>query len=249
MSSTVAQAIAKAEQLAREGEARWKSKCLGFVAQMYGYAASGTPPGNGRDVPYAIDAWKVSKAKHAGDKNPPIGALVYWDASSTNKAGHVALSAGGGNVYTTHTGGGVVRKMPLSSVGLPNYLGWADPTLAAGGYRLPKDYSATATTAPGKAGSPSGGTTSWTGTPSTIPKQTLSIAGLEIGTADGSSPVDKVGKILAGMNPMNAFVAMASRFFFITLPSSWVRIQAFMLGTLFVVLAVILFAWEGTSSG
>ncbi len=137
--------------------------------------------------------------------------------------------------------------MKLSSVGLPNYLGWADPTLAAGGYKVPKDYSATPVsgkaTAAGVPIPPAAGTTS------TTPKQTLSIGPLSIGTADGTSPTEKAGQLLAGMNPMNAFVAMASRFFFITLPSSWVRIQAFMLGTLFLVLAVILFAWEGTSSG
>ncbi len=241
MSDTVAQAIAKAERLSQERQVKFLHTCLGFVAQMYGYASSGTPAGNGRSIPYAIDAWKVSKAKHAGDKNPPPGALVYWDASSTSKAGHVALSAGNGNVYTTHTNGGVVTKMKLSSVGLPNYLGWADPTLAAGNYRLPKDYSAT--TPAGKGQSPTG--ENWTGTPSTTPKQTVSVGPLSVGTADGSNPLE----FLRSLNPMNAFVELASRFFFITLSSSWVRIQAFMLGTLFVVLAIILFAWEGTSSG
>lgn len=95
--------------------------CDNFCANMYGFDASGY-----------VDAtahWASMKTaeKHPGDHNPPAGMLVFWGGGH----GHIAISAGGGNVWSTDiAGAGTVAKVPLTRIGTAwgkPYLGWSLP--------------------------------------------------------------------------------------------------------------------------
>lgn len=90
MPRNVAEALAWAKKQATNPTENWHRQCLGFVRQAYGFGTTGTDD--------AGQAWDKSKKRHKGDKNPPAGALVYWETKSV--ADHVALSAGGGKVYS-----------------------------------------------------------------------------------------------------------------------------------------------------
>lgn len=102
---------------------RWAvGMCDNFVANMFGYNASGYPT--------AINHWNSipSQDKHPGDMNAPAGALMFWGGGS---AGHVALSDGHGGIFSTdypspgmvsHVNADVISK----SWGKP-YLGWSLP--------------------------------------------------------------------------------------------------------------------------
>lgn len=96
--------------------------CLGFVDDAFG------APGGSR-MPTAIAQWyravEAGKA-HPRDRNPPIGAQVFW--WSGNPARHIALYAGNGMIISTGVDGDRVGMRPmeyLDSYG--PYLGWAEP--------------------------------------------------------------------------------------------------------------------------
>lgn len=110
------QALAKAASIKT-----WPvGRCDQFVAEMWGHSQSGYAT--------AVDNWNASPDKHQGaasDGTAPAGALVYWGGG----AGHVALSAGDGTVWSTDIGGpGTVTRVPWNEIsekwGKP-YLGWA----------------------------------------------------------------------------------------------------------------------------
>jgi hypothetical protein len=67
--------------------------------------------------------WNGASPKHAGDKNPPLGAFVYWNISAY---GHVGISDGAGGFWASSVNGriGHVTK----SMGGVNYFnayrGW-----------------------------------------------------------------------------------------------------------------------------
>ncbi|AGW42449.1 ABC transporter ATP-binding protein [Leifsonia xyli subsp. cynodontis DSM 46306] len=128
---TPTQAIAYA--LAQQ---RWPhGMCLGFVWSSYApdttitsdLTAYGYPP----PITRAIDGWNGSPLKHPGDRNPDIGAPVYYTAArsgATAGDGHVALYIGDGMIRTTDAGGyGINATVPLD---WPEhnwgrrYLGW-----------------------------------------------------------------------------------------------------------------------------
>jgi hypothetical protein len=93
--------------------------------------------------PDATTQWKNAQHRHAGDKNPPKGAPVFWTGGSKGY-GHAAISLGGGRIRTIDcTYGGVTNdadiNWPGNSWGLP-YAGWSEdiggvdvPWLRAGG--------------------------------------------------------------------------------------------------------------------
>jgi Lysozyme like domain len=97
--------------------------CDHFVARAYGLAHSGYAT--------AYDHWKAipSKYKHS-DGNAPAGALVFW-FTGTGRAGHVALSLGGGRVASND----ILRRgrIDIVSIGTitqkwgAKYLGWTPP--------------------------------------------------------------------------------------------------------------------------
>lgn len=100
--------------------AQYDGLCLGFVDDAY--AAS-----SGR-VGTAIAQWYRAKGAgvaRPGDRNPPLGAQVFW--LSGNPAKHVAIYAGGGMVLTTGAEGGRVGLVTMEYLdGYGPYLGWAE---------------------------------------------------------------------------------------------------------------------------
>ncbi|WP_027932042.1 hypothetical protein [Amycolatopsis thermoflava] len=68
--------------------------------------------------------WNGASPKHAGDRNPPLGAFVYWNISSPY--GHVGISDGAGGFYATSVGGkiGHVTKAQGGYSYYSNYRGW-----------------------------------------------------------------------------------------------------------------------------
>lgn len=106
------------------GTSKWRvGYCDNFVANMWGQSMSGYAT--------AVDNWNATPVKVTGSdatKDPaPAGALYYWGGG----AGHVALSAGDGTVYSTDIGGaGTVTRVPLSEINTKwnkPFLGWAPP--------------------------------------------------------------------------------------------------------------------------
>lgn len=95
--------------------------CDNFCANMYGWTASGYVD--------AVAHWKALPAavRHSGDREVPAGMLAFWSGGH----GHVAISAGGGDVWSTDiAGAGTVARVPLARIaadwGKP-YLGWGEP--------------------------------------------------------------------------------------------------------------------------
>lgn len=113
------EAVAWAMQYVGNG-AYYNHLCLKFVDDAY--AATGSRSGR------AIDQWYKAKAAgkaHPGDRNPPIGAQVFW--WSGNDAKHVALYAGGGMIISTGADYDRVGMVPWSYFdGYGPYLGWAE---------------------------------------------------------------------------------------------------------------------------
>lgn len=78
-------------------------------------------------APTAIAAWGQARLKHPGDPAPPAMVPVYFRGGSTG-AGHAALSAGGGWIFSTDwpTAGrvGEVKITTLAATWHETYLGW-----------------------------------------------------------------------------------------------------------------------------
>lgn len=98
--------------------------CDNFVANMYGYSASGYAT--------AAEHWSNLPGgdQHPSDYNAPAGALMFWGGGS-NGNGHVAISDGAGGIYSTDISGpGTVSHVAATEIsskwGLP-YLGWSPP--------------------------------------------------------------------------------------------------------------------------
>ena len=234
------------------GMSSWPDKCLGFVANMYGLQGSGTP-----DPKTAYNAWVTNPYKHPGDTNAPEGALVFW-RGRLGSAGHVALSIGNGEAVSTHASNGHPDVYKISDIHIGQYLGWADPAFGATGYKIPSDFGSAP---PAQTKNPVN--------MQVVPGQTIGSGYRVVGTGGSkaeqqqaqqgnipmflaefaTNPLGAIQHLFASANPLTAFEAMAGRFLWITLPSSWVRIQAAGAGMIFLILAIILFAWEGSSSG
>lgn len=121
---TSAAAIVWATAQAAGGPEVWYRRCLNFVAQAYGWSNAGTH--------YAIDHYTdamPTHLRHPGDRNPPPGALLFWDTGQ--RAGHVALSVGNGLIATNDIDGpGRISIVPATAIEKrwgARYLGWAPP--------------------------------------------------------------------------------------------------------------------------
>jgi hypothetical protein len=126
--SAEAKAIAWARQYL--GKNYDSGLCLLFVEQAY--SAAGISIGA---APTAVGYWNGDPrgyARHPGDKNPPVGALVFWGATKSNSAGHVGIYEGGHTVISTSSwpeSGDQVHEWSFSgrnAAGYP-YLGWLLP--------------------------------------------------------------------------------------------------------------------------
>lgn len=108
----------------------WYRRCLNFVARAYGWSTAGTQ--------YAIDHYRAAMPgglRHDGDRNPPPGALLFWDTGK--RAGHVALSVGAGMVATNDIDSpGRISVIPAELIEArwnARYLGWAPPYFPTAG--------------------------------------------------------------------------------------------------------------------
>lgn len=113
--------VSRAAQYARGGTNFGVGKCQTFVRSCYG------SPGGAAS---AAAAWSAAKYKHPGDANPPAGASVFWVGGSRGY-GHVAVSAGGGSIYSTDVKApGRVALTTISWLnqhwGSLRYVGWSE---------------------------------------------------------------------------------------------------------------------------
>ena len=99
----------------------YHNMCLRFVDDAYSVSHGRTGS--------AIGQWTRAVSAgygHRGDRNPPIGAQVFWQTS--NPARHIALYAGGGMVISSDADSGAVGFVPMSQIDRWGpYLGWATP--------------------------------------------------------------------------------------------------------------------------
>jgi cell wall-associated NlpC family hydrolase len=106
------------------GQNAYDGYCLSFVVDAY-------RTGAGLDIgsaPAAIDYWNARPGQqHPGDTNPPLGALVLWNATAANSAGHVGISLGDGTVISSYERSDhtihVFAIADRNAAGYP-YLGW-----------------------------------------------------------------------------------------------------------------------------
>lgn len=118
------------------------NSCLADLAQALLGHASGY---SGPNV-----AWNNIPKGHAhpGDRNPPVGAIVYWAAHGSNKYGHIGVVTKPGTFRSAGLGNGAWQDNPMSWES-SNYLGWSD---TIGKWTLP--YKITAVAASGSAPTP-----------------------------------------------------------------------------------------------
>ncbi|MGK5631294.1 transglycosylase SLT domain-containing protein [Streptomyces sp. URMC 123] len=120
---TVEQAIAWAKANAgANSSAGWYNRCLAYTSIVYGWNFSG--------VTYAIDHFSVvPKEMQHTDRNPPPGALMYWDTGS--RAGHIAVYLGNGQIASND----ILRRGYIDIVSADlietkwgaRYVGWTPP--------------------------------------------------------------------------------------------------------------------------
>ncbi|MFJ6669459.1 peptidase M23 [Streptomyces sp. NPDC091383] len=126
---STADAVKWARREADSGSTEWYRKCLAFVAISYGWSFSGTN--------YAIDHyWEMpSTMRHNRDRNPPVGALMYW--STDSRAGHVAIYVGNGEIASNDIRSpgriSIVPATDIESKWGATYQGWAPPYFPKGG--------------------------------------------------------------------------------------------------------------------
>ena len=126
---STAAAIAWAEEQTEVGSNGWYRRgCLRFVAEAYGWRSSG--------VAYAIDAYTGMPAsmRHDGDRDPPRGALMFWDTGE--RAGHVALYLGHGLIASNDIKRpGYISVVPATDIETTwhaRYVGWSPPYFPKG---------------------------------------------------------------------------------------------------------------------
>ena len=104
--------------------------CLLFVYQAY--QAAGINIGSASTAESYWSTDPRGYTRHAGDKNPAVGSLVFWGATAANSAGHVGIYEGNNTVISTSSwpeSGDQVHEWSFSgrnAAGYP-YLGWMLP--------------------------------------------------------------------------------------------------------------------------
>ncbi|MEV6421841.1 peptidase M23 [Streptomyces sp. NPDC051662] len=127
---TVEEAIAWARAHAGANSTKeWEQACLAYTAIVYGWSFSG--------VNYAIDHYKVvpRSMQHDKDRNPPPGALMYWDTG--HRAGHIAVYLGNNKVASND----ILRPGYIDIVDAElfetkwnaTYIGWTPPVFPKAG--------------------------------------------------------------------------------------------------------------------
>jgi len=142
---SVQDALAWYEKAVRNGTRGYTSKCLGLVANAYGYGWSGVP---GERT--AINMWRQAPDKRSGD-DIPVGALIFYNTGA-GRAGHVVTYAGNGKVYTNMSDGRVALR-PLREVdSWGQRVGWTPPQFYGHGDSVAPGFSESNTTGPSTGG-------------------------------------------------------------------------------------------------
>ena len=100
--------------------------CLQFAVYSYGLTGHHLIGPYGDKV-RAVDWYYDSRTgpMHPGDRNPPRGALAFWDTFAGG-TGHAAISLGGGWAISTSFYGNA-NVHPFKIAGTDHYLGWLAP--------------------------------------------------------------------------------------------------------------------------
>lgn len=232
-----------------KGSTTFAGYCLSYVARLLGQASSGSPvdPKYGvRDAAYAWEAYPAN-LKHPGDRNPPVGAFVWWGRGAASGYGHAAVVVAPGKIISTHGGNGA-KVYNLRDVMPQHYAGWTPPALAVTNYQPVSGWTST-----GQSG------LSADVLEATKPKQpakkvTTSQSGIAVADTETSNPVasaiSNAWQLIT--NPGQAantalagtFTALFQPFMFLFLPTTWIRIQAGIAGFILLILGIILLAWE-----
>ncbi|MEW2374248.1 peptidase M23 [Streptomyces sp. NPDC006656] len=125
---STADAITWAKAQPARNEKKWWRACLAFSAIVYGWNASG--------VETAILHYQKMppEMKHAGSRDVPPGALMYWDTG--NPWGHVSVYLGDGLIISNDIRRpgylDIVPAAEIESKWGAKYLGWAPPYFPQG---------------------------------------------------------------------------------------------------------------------
>ncbi|MBA8792871.1 hypothetical protein FHX74_000465 [Friedmanniella endophytica] len=126
--NTCNQALAFEQAQIDSGTHQWHRACLALVARAYGWHGSGEATAR-QAAQTIIDAGQM----HTDTTDIPRGAILWWDGSAVgNSAGHVAIYAGGGLIYSSDApaNDGSVGRVPWDypmSRWHQRLLGWSPP--------------------------------------------------------------------------------------------------------------------------
>ena len=80
---------------------QWDGECLQFVDNAYSQAGANIDSESSSTYS-AIDYWNgYTGTKNPASTDPPVGALIFYGATSTNPYGHVAMSVGNGRAISS----------------------------------------------------------------------------------------------------------------------------------------------------
>lgn len=131
-------AVAWASKQVAEPSRSWEGWCLMFVRSAFGVSAV---------HPSAEKAWYATERRRGTSTTPPPGVPVWW---TNGRHGHVALSAGGGYVYSND----ILRRGKIDKVSIAyitrtwgqTYRGWTEDINGVRVYSPPPPPAAPAST-------------------------------------------------------------------------------------------------------
>ena len=245
----------KWNEVDNEGSSKFAGHCLGYVARLLGLPSSGSAVDPKFDSPTAAYAWKTYPAslKHPGDRNPPVGAFVWWNDTVGNGAGHVAVVVAPGKIISNHDHGAGPKVYDLKNVMASAYAGWTPPALAGTSYQPASGWNATDN--PGL----NVEALNLLNATSNVTSKNAHLAPTDTGSSVGFQSQGN-GLILDTLSDINGFInsklnpqqimagvlaSMFKPFLPLFLATTWIRIQAAIAGFILLVIGVVLLAWEG----
>jgi len=129
----VQQALARAKEISDNSSALYKKICGSSCYQKCDHLAAGVWGYIGSGYASAATHWAAMKSSghgHPGDRNPPVGALLFYDTGSPS--GHVAVYLGNNKIMSNDVngnGGAYIVDASTMETGPWHltYLGWSDP--------------------------------------------------------------------------------------------------------------------------
>lgn len=103
----------------------WSGDCITFAAIAWYNAGVKITIRNARQV---FDTYNAAK-RISTDRNPPRGALVFWNAVDNKGVnyGHVEISLGNGRSIGTSGWDNQKKPISIEAISASNYLGWVMP--------------------------------------------------------------------------------------------------------------------------